>query len=42
MKIRTVKKVLKAWTEDRYTPLFKKVTLDNITFFEYNRDHKKK
>ena len=42
MKIRTVKKAIKDWMKGKRTPLMKKVRLDNISYFEYNRDHKRK
>ena len=32
MKIRTVKKALRAFREDRPTPLIKKVTMKNVTY----------
>lgn len=41
MKLRTVKKALRAWAEERYTPLFKVVRLDDITYFEYYRKTKR-
>ena len=41
MKIRTVKKVLKAMTEERKTPLSRKVTFDHIQYFANNTDHQK-
>ena len=40
MKIRTVKKALKAMRDGRKTPLLKKVTLENIAYFANNRDKK--
>lgn len=39
MKIRVIKKAIKAIAEGRRTPLMKKVTLDNVSFFQYNKDH---
>ncbi len=41
MKIRTVKKVIKeCLVKGRKTPLAKKVTLDNIAFYQNNKDKK--
>lgn len=40
MKIRTVKKAIKALRDGRKTPLFRKVRLSNIEYFENNRDKK--
>jgi len=42
MKIRTVKKVIKEFMiKGRWTPLAKKVTLDNIVYFRDNKNHRK-
>ena len=41
MKLRTVKKAIKAFRDGRKTPLLKKVRLDDVAYFEYNKDHKK-
>ena len=41
MKLRTVKKAIKAMRDGRKTPLFKKVRLDDVAYFENNKDHKK-
>lgn len=35
MKIRTVKKAIRAFAEGRRTPLMKTVRLDNISYLEY-------
>lgn len=39
MKIRTVKKAIKALKEGRNTPLLKKVRLNNVAYFVSNKDH---
>ena len=41
MKIRTVKKALKALRDGRKTPLLRKVRLSNLAYFADNRDKKK-
>lgn len=42
MKLRTVKKVIKEFMiKGRWTPLARKVTLQNIVDFRDNKDHKK-
>ena len=42
MKIRTVKKALKAMRDGRKTPLLKKVTLNNVAYFADSKDKMKK
>ena len=39
MKIRIVKKAIKALKEGRNTPLLKKVRLNNVVYFAHNKDH---
>ena len=41
MKIRTVKKAIKALSEGRKTPLLRKVKLSNVTFYANSSDKKK-
>lgn len=41
MKIRIVKKAIKALIEGRNTPLLNKVRLSNVADFAHNRDHDK-
>jgi len=41
MKIRTVKKALKALRDGRKTPLLRKVRLSNLAYFADNRDKRK-
>lgn len=40
MKIRTVKKALKALRDGRKTPLMRKVRLSHISYFANNKDKK--
>lgn len=41
MKIRTVKKALKAYRDERRTPLHRKVRLSHVAYFAENRDKQK-
>lgn len=40
MKIRTVKKALKALRDGRATPLLKRVRLSNVAYYANNKDKK--
>ncbi len=42
MNIRTVKKAVKALRDGRRTPLLRKVRLSNLSYFESNRDKRKR
>jgi len=41
MKVRIVKKALKALRDGRKTPLLRKVRLSHVSYFENNKDKKK-